>query len=73
MSNNVDEDLLQIGETKIWSLQLAKKGDKTKLVTKLNNFLFIIESAAVFQIMQNAMTLKNIFAKSAPRLFNNKP
>ena len=73
MNTNLEDDLLLPGETKIWSLSLKKNGDKSKLETTLKNFLFIFETNAVLQILQNMMTLKNIFIKSTPRLFANKP
>ena len=56
--------LNELTETKILTLNLSMEGSKTKLDAKLNNLLFIFESMACLQILQNVTTLKSIIAKS---------
>ena len=44
--------------------------DCKSISAKLNNLLFILESKACLQIVQNLNLLRNITVKSAPRMFS---
>ena len=66
-----DKSLNLHGGMKIWSMKMNQQSEDCKSISaKLNNLLFILESKACLQIVQNLNLLRNITVKSAPRMFS---